>query len=136
MKLSRSRDRVCVLRLLSLPCLAWLLLLACQWCPAAGQDLGDTGQGCEEEEERSFDSEVRVATLQFEELQVVLLVVVFILLVVFAKMGESSALEVKIISFCYTIPPLLPLPSSPLSLSVVWHHHLMLPVSSNIPESW
>ena len=70
--------------------LPWLLLvlLACQWRPGSGQDLGDTGQGCEEEE-RSFDSEVRVATLQFEELQILLLVVVFILLVVLAKLGET-----------------------------------------------
>ena len=78
--------------LLGLPWLL-LLLLACQAAPAAGQRLEETGQECEEEE-RSFDSEVRVATLQLEELQVVLLVVVFILIVVFAKLGEwETALQ-------------------------------------------
>ena len=77
------------LKLPTAPLLLSLLLLL--GAPAAGQRLEDTGQSCEEEEERSFDSKVRVATLQFEELQVVLLVVVFIIFVVFAKLGESHA---------------------------------------------
>jgi sodium/hydrogen exchanger 3 len=42
-------------------------------------------EGCEEEE-RSFDSEVRVATLQFSELQIEFVVVVFILVVILAKL--------------------------------------------------
>ena len=41
-----------------------------------------------EEEEKEFDSEVRVATLQFSELQIEFLVIVFILLVVLAKLGK------------------------------------------------
>ena len=43
-------------------------------------------EGCEEEE-RSFDSEVRVATLQFSELQIEFVVVVFILVVILAQVG-------------------------------------------------
>lgn len=48
-------------------------------------------EGCEEEE-KEFDSEVRVVTVQFEELQIELMVVCFILLVVLAKTGESGML--------------------------------------------
>ena len=70
-----------------------LLLLLLLTAPVLGEQLEDTGESCSEEEERSFDSEVRVATLQFEELQVVLLVVVFIIIVVFAKLGEADSLH-------------------------------------------
>ena len=50
-------------------------------------------EGCEEEE-RSFDSEVRVATLQFSELQIEFVVVVFILVVILAKLGKCTALHI------------------------------------------
>ena len=68
------------------PCFISLVLLACHASLAAGQEDLDE-EGCEEEE-RDFDSEVRVATLQFSELQVEFLVVVFILIVVLAKLGR------------------------------------------------
>ena len=83
------------------PWLLVLVLLASQWRPGVGQELEDTGQSCEEEE-KSFDSEVRVATLQFEELQIVLLVVAFILLVVIAKLGEYHIPGHR--TQCYSIP--------------------------------
>ena len=67
-----------------LPCFS-LLLLACH-ATLVGCQEGLEPEGCEEEE-RDFDSEVRVATLQFAELQIEFLVVVFILLVVLAKLG-------------------------------------------------
>lgn len=46
-------------------------------------------EGCEEEE-KAFDSEVRVATVQFSELQIEFLIVCFVLLVVLAKTGEGK----------------------------------------------
>ena len=71
-----------------------LLVLVGQTSIVRSQSLGELHtetqvEGCEEEE-RSFDSEVRVATLQFGELQIEFLVVVFILVVVLAKLGEST----------------------------------------------
>ena len=82
------------------PWLLVLVILASQWRPGVSQELEDTGQSCEEEE-KSFDSEVRVATLQFEELQIVLLVVAFILLVVIAKLGESGRETPEVMSIIF-----------------------------------
>lgn len=72
------------------------VLLLCIWQTglARGQE-GETyaetgGDGCHEEE-RMFDSEVRVAKLKFEEVQTQLLVVCFILIVVLAKMGRWAS---------------------------------------------
>lgn len=69
-----------------------LLLLVGQSPPVHGQVLEPSHEveGCEEVE-KEFDSEVRVATLQWEELQVELMVVCFILLVVIAKTGDCTA---------------------------------------------
>ena len=70
-------------------CLVLLTLLCCQTALVGSQRLEDELQveDCEEEE-KAFDSEVRVATLQFSELQIEILVVVFILVVVLAKLGK------------------------------------------------
>lgn len=65
-----------------------LLLLVSQTHPQLLEPSHEKLQeGCEEEE-KEFDSEVRVVTVQFEELQIELMVVCFILLVVLAKTGE------------------------------------------------
>lgn len=78
-------------------------------------------EGCEEEE-KEFDSEVRVATLQFSELQIEFLVVVFVLLVILAKLGKLFIHHRRLTTSSIII--------------IVWHHELMHPVSHNIPESW
>ena len=75
-----------------------LLLLACQTPLARGQHAEDattepeaeTEEECLTKEEKEFDSKVRVATLQFSEVEIQFLVVSFIILVVLAKMGEQG----------------------------------------------
>lgn len=66
----------------------WLVLLLL--APyAAGEEPGETEEvECGGEEERSFDSEVRVAKFQYEEFQVQLFIIIFVIIAVFAKMGE------------------------------------------------
>ncbi len=45
---------------------------------------------CESREERPFDSDVRVARVKLEEIQVILIVTLFIMIVVLAKLGKTS----------------------------------------------
>jgi len=70
-------------------CVALLLCLApLGRCQVLEESHGESEEEeCLKEGEEEFNSEVRVATLQFEEVQIQVLVVVFILIVVLAKMG-------------------------------------------------
>ena len=75
--------------------LAAVVLLLCSWQTAlVGGQEDEPHAGTEEdrcqESERMFDSEVRVASLKFEEVQTQLVVVCFILVVVLAKMGRQG----------------------------------------------
>ena len=85
---------------------------------------------CEEEEEELFTSDVHLARLEFvNPLSTLLLVTLFILLVILAKLGEVVAPEshVSVVELVCDIANFR---------CAVWHHRLMHFVSNNIPESW
>ena len=88
------------------------------------------GWGAQEEEEELFISAVHLARLEFvDPLSTLLLVTLFILLAILAKLGELLAPQSRVyvgdlvcdIADCRCL---------------VWHHRFMHLVSNNIPESW
>ena len=74
-----------LVRFTAAACIVLLLWLASSTLSRAESESGR--DKCLDEEEEEFDSKVRVATLQFEELQIQFLVVVFVMIVVLARLG-------------------------------------------------